>query len=167
MSKIYYSQSAHGFYDDSIIGRVNMPVDVIEISAEKHSYLLKEIGFGKSLVVKDGDVIAVQFRKRPENLSFIRESLMTSSQTLMNKIAQDYGYRSIDEAVSFASEPSDEQFYREGIAFRYWRSQVRRACIDLSEEIYRTESLIPRAHHLENILPKFNLIVPTPTQILD
>src|SRR3546814_18056836 len=53
---IYYSPSTGGFYNPDI--HSDIPQDAVEISNEQHADLLDQQSQGKSIIFKDGQVVA-------------------------------------------------------------------------------------------------------------
>lgn len=159
----YFSPLNEKFYEGGVVAEDYIPADAIQITYTQYHRLKGDQMRGMRIKVVNGTLASVLARHNDESLTFLRQTLWKSAQIIMQDKSHEYGYASLEEVISFAGEPSDEQFQTEGIAFRYWRSQVRRRCFEIAEEIYNNRSLIPRSEELERLLPAFQLVPPVHT----
>ena len=76
--KLYWSQSARGFYIDEIHEK-NIPNDAVEITEEKHQYLLEEQTKGDKVIGLDANGVPTMVDKDPptaEELRSKRDNLL-------------------------------------------------------------------------------------------
>lgn len=158
---IFYCLSEGKFYTEADMVRCDkLPTGLIQVSQEEHLELLRGLAHGRHIVYEGGKLHMLPTRRRSESYQFLRDSLLTTASTILHHKAVELGYTSVDEVISFAEEPSDEQFQTEGRAFRFWRSQVRRECLNIAEKLFASDGMLPRTHQLEGMLPKFSLVTP-------
>lgn len=132
------------------------PADqLIEVDFAEYERLnLEHLETRGSFAVKDGKV----YVQAPQSTTFDQaaESWEKSVQAMMDEVARQHGYTSLHAAISYADEPSVEQYQREGKAFRQWRSVVWKAFYETVEK-YRETSPTPTVDQVLTQMPAFKL----------
>lgn len=128
---------------------------LIEVSLAEYERLSAEVLENKgSLEVRDGKVCVTP----PEASTFDQaaSSWKNSVQGMMDSVAKQHGYTSLQIAVSYAEEPSVEKYQREGKAFRQWRSVVWKTFYETVDK-YRETTPIPTVDQVLSQMPAFKL----------
>lgn len=128
---------------------------LIEVSFAEYERLNVEQQETKgTFEVKNGKVCVTV----PEVITFDQavEIWKKSVMGMMNNVARDYGYTSLQTAISYAEEPSVERYQREGKAFRQWRSLLWQTFYETVDK-YRETTPIPTVDQVLGQLPKFKL----------
>lgn len=91
------------------------------------------------------------------NLECIKNKKREFINNYLDKKAQEYGYNSIVNAITYANEPTVPKFQKEGLAFRAWRSLVWAKGYEIIEEVSTGKRSIPTDEELIELLPKFKV----------
>ena len=117
---VYYSPSERGFFYLSIHGP-SMPADSRKISKE----LADEVRIGQltGTIMHDAQgmpYVAPRVVSKEDQIRILNIKV----ENYLDATAAKYGYKSMDQAVTFAEDATIAQYQKEGIALRSWRSKV-------------------------------------------
>jgi hypothetical protein len=104
---------------------------------------------GFSILTED-DLLEQQFQEVTN--SFIKE-IESTIQLHLDTQAKSWGYDDIRSAVTYAEEPSVEQFQLEGKALRAWRSLVWAASATILEDVKSGNRQLPTKEEIFLELP--------------
>lgn len=149
-SIFYYSPTTFGFYTKSIHG-TNMPVDVIELSQERHKELLELQSQGKLITVgQDGDLTTVN-RPLPTTEQ-TTATFIVLIQKKLDTFAKTKGYDSILSACTYATS-TVPKFAAEGQAAVNIRDTTWACCYDILEAVQAGTRPMPTFTDIEAELP--------------
>ena len=115
---MFYSKSKKGFYSTDIHGD-KIPSDAVEITEETWKDLLKAQSEGKNIVADENGNPYAKDPDAPTKDQTIVE-YEGAAQNNLDKIAQSWGYNSMDTAVSYANS-TDAQYKADAEALIAWR----------------------------------------------
>lgn len=138
-----------------------IPADAIQITDEQHNDFLNKQATGEHSTFDIVDGKWVYTPPSPptaeEQAVLIQNELVAAIQHFMDDKAHDKGYDNLLSAVTYADEPVNPQFQKDGIAFRVWRSKVWEYCYAQLAAVKAGTRTAPTAEQLISELPVLTL----------
>lgn len=139
----------------------SVPADAIQITDDQHSDFMQKQAIGQQDCF---DIVNGQWAyKEPpapsieEQQAAAQRKLVDAVQNFMDLKAQSKGYDSLLSAVTYAEEPSNPQFQKDGITFRAWRSDVWAYCYAQVAAVKAGTRTLPTSDQLISELPALTL----------
>ena len=152
MSKIFYSAGTGGFYLEELHG-MNMPADVVEISADEHAALLAGQSSGKMVGAGEGGRPVLVDPPPPTPEQVIARMSAAVQQHLDTK-ARERNYDGILSLCSYATS-LNAKFAAEGQAGVEWRDAVWVKCYEVLAAVEAGLREPPTVEQLIAELPVF------------
>lgn len=149
-----YSFTTGGFYDPAV-WRV-IPADAIDLS--RADYLVLLDGLAKGLVIVLNAQGKPELQDAPAaDLQKLIARYTNAVQSQLDSTANQWGYDSIGNAVTYAEEPAVPKFQAEGQAFRAWRSACWDYCYGQLDAVTSGQRQMPTIEQLISELPPLEL----------
>ena len=138
-----------------------VPADAIQITDEEHADFLQKQAEGthEGFNIIDGKWVytAPPAPTIEEQQAMLQRQLTAAVQSFMDQKAHEKGYDNLLTAVTYAEEPSNPKFQKEGMAFRTWRSEVWAYCYDQVAAVKAGKRTAPTGDQLISELPELKM----------
>lgn len=139
----------------------SIPKDSIQITNEQHNdFLTKQVaGLQSCFDIVNGKWVYTEPAPltTEEQDRMIQSKLIDAVQNFMDKKSQDHGYDNLLSVVTYAEEPANPVFQKDGIAFRAWRSEVWAYCYAQLAAVKAGTRTVPSTTQLISELPALTL----------